>query len=313
MPELVSKTPTLVSELFGASVGFRFVVRLRRACGMLLVGTALLLLVRRLSGAFLRPPSFGTALAVILTATVIAAVYRMLRRRESAAGSWRDCDTQLPPRLQQLLVWESAVHWYLPTAALAVIAAALSVPGTGVAALGALWLIVVGGEAAWFGSTFVGVVDRSEAGRIPPKTVELNLAENYTDAAAPAVESQGLEPSDDSLLSQSWRRYRDAAGCDVVEGFVRVSFPASGRQASIHLSFCPPFDRTPTLEAEPVDSIVSQEIDLELEPAVVLPYAARIDARLAEPAEEELVLKIGFRAVAEPGADSEPEVGPAGL
>ena len=146
MPEFATKSPTLAAELFGTSVGFRFYVTLRRICGALLVSAALLLVVRRLCGAFVRPPTFGTALIVIAAATLIAAVYRAtLRRYGPPVVGPADRDTALPARLQRLLMIEDLFTWYLPTAALLMIAAALSLPGTGTAALGAIWLTLVAG------------------------------------------------------------------------------------------------------------------------------------------------------------------------
>lgn len=305
MSELATKTPTLVTELFGASVGFRFYRTLRRACGALLCGVALLLLVRRLGGAFDRPPTFGTALIVVAAATFITAAYRVLRRRESGSLPWANSDLEFPMYLQRLLVLEDTALWYLPTAALAAIAGSLSLPDTGAAALAVVWLTVVGGEAAWFGSQFAGGFAAERMPESMPTPVAREAAGRVTPTAAPvaATPATPCEPNvgldDAEHVSQSWTRFRDADGRDTVEGFVRVRFEAGSRQAPIHLSFCPPFERTPMLEAEPVD-----EIDLQLTPAVVLPYAARIEARLAEPAEEEFQLKITIRAVAEANAES---------
>jgi hypothetical protein len=298
MSEYATKSPTLAAELFGTSVGFRFYATLRRICGALLVSAALLLVVRRLGGAFVRPPSFGTALIAVAAATLIAAVYRATLRRTGPAIFGRSgCDTALPMHLQRLLIVEELVVWYVPTAALLAIAASLSLPGIGTAALGAIWLTVVAGEAVWFGSRFAQDVEP------PPASIREFKLE--PDATVAAVEpncanshAADADENDAENVSQSWTRSRDPEGRDVVEGFVRVTFAAGSKQAAIHLSFCPPLERTPTLDAEPVD-----EIDLTLTTAVVLPYAARIDLRLAEPAEEEFQLKVAIRAT----ADSSPE------
>lgn len=313
MPEFATKSPTLVTELFGASVGFRFYRTLRRTCGALLCGTALLLLVRRLGGAFDRPPTFGTALTAVAAATLFTAAYRLLRRRETASPPWAGYDVALPVRLQHLLVLENGMLWYLPTAALLAIAGSLSLPDTGPAALAVVWLTVVGGEAAWFGSQFArGSVAEPQPATVAAPRINGVTPEAATDGVAPAAPYEPTREADDvgsddaEHVSQSWSRFRDEEGRDVVEGFVRVRFGAGSRQAPIHLSFCPPFELTPTLEAEAVD-----EIELTLITTVALPYAARIDARLAEPADEEFQLKVAIRAVADSapkfGSDDEPK------
>jgi hypothetical protein len=304
MSEIATKSPTLAAELFGASVGFRFYTVLRRICGALLVSAALLLVVRRLGGAFVRPPSFGTSLIAIAAATLIAAVYRATLRRYGMPVVGRpDCDTALPIRLQRLLMIEDMVVWYLPTAALLVIAGSLSLPGTGTAVLGAIWLTLVAGEAVWFGSRFAQDVDPPTA--IRERGLEPEVMVAPVEPIGASAHAAEVDSDDAEHVSQSWTRSRDAEDRDIVEGFVRVRFAAGSKQAAIHLSFCPPFERTPTLDAEPVD-----EIDASLTTAVVLPYAARIDVRLAEPAEEEFQLKVAIRATAdsssESGTDGEP-------
>jgi len=286
--------PTLAAELFGGGVGFRLTPLLRRGCGAMLLGGAVLLLMRRAAGALDHPPGFFTALAAMGAAAAVGAVYRKLPPSEP----WPGRDVALPRGMQRALAYADCAACFLPTAAMLLFAAALSISGIKPLPLLTLWGAVVANEVAWI------FVRRAEAvaeinaalSPAPPRrdVASFTTAERIDPPATSSASDASLaDAPDDAALSQNWRRYVDAAGCDVFEGYVRAAFEAGSRQAAIHLAFCPPFERTPTLETEPLD-----ELELKLTHAVVLPYAARIDVRLAEPAEEGLRVMIGIRAAA---------------
>lgn len=288
--------PTLAAELFGSGVGFRLRSQLRRGCGALLLGAAILLLLRRAAGALDQPPGFFTALAAMIAASAVGALYRKLPPSDRRSG----CDVALPIGMRHTFACADFATCFLPTAAMLLIAAALSISGIRPLPLLVLWGAIVANEVAWL---FVRRAEAISTIEAPPSPAPLPR-EAANAAAARPIEAPAAEfadelpadsPTDDASLSQSWRRFVDAAGCDVYEGYVRAVFEAGSRQAAIHLAFCPPFERTPTLETEPLD-----ELELKLTHAVVLPYAARIDVRLAEPAEAGLRVMVGIRAVALP-------------
>ena len=286
MTNSATHEPTLAAELFGGGVGFRLRSHLRRWCGALLLGAAMLLLLRRAAGALDHPPGFFTALAAMVAAAAVGALYRKLPPGEP----WPGRDVALPIGMQRTLAYADYSACLLPTAAMLLIAAALSITGIRPLPLLTLWGAVVANEVAWLFVRRAEVVAETDAALSPAPI-----------SREAASELPAEEPADDPALSQSWRRYVDDSGCDVFEGYVRAAFEAGSRQAAIHLAFCPPFERTPTLETEPLD-----ELELKLTHAVVLPYAARIDVRLAEPAEEGLRVMIGIRAAALPPSLSSP-------
>lgn len=304
MPSCATHEPTLASELFGGGVGFPLRSFVRRSSGTLLIGLALLLPVRRAAGALDTPPSFGTALLVMGAVTVLAVAYR----RTPPRPPWSDRDTALPIRLQMQIAYGNFAASLLPLAASILIAAALSLPGIGALPLLVLWGAIVAGEAAWLilrRRETIAAIEDSEPD-VATKSVPATAAQ--VPHAEAVVETHDDVALAGDGLSQSWRRFIDESGADVFEGHVRVKFETGSKQAAIHLSFCPPFERTPTLEAEPLE-----ELELRLVNAVVLPYAARIDVRLSEPAEEGLRTTVGIRAVAPPAGESKAESGDAGL
>jgi hypothetical protein len=302
MTNSATHEPTLAAELFGGGVGFRLRSHLRRWCGALLLGAAMLLLLRRADGALDHPPGFFTALAAMAAAAAVGALYRKLPPGEP----WPGRDVALPIGMQRTLAYADCAACFLPTAAMLLFAAALSISGIRPLPLLTLWGAVVANEVAWLFVRRAETIAAIDV-RLPPAPPRREAASvapvEEVEPSAAAFESElpAEEPADDPALSQSWRRYVDDSGCDVFEGYVRAAFEAGSRQAAIHLAFCPPFERTPTLETEPLD-----ELDLKLTHAVVLPYAARIDVRLAEPAEEGLRVMIGIRAAALPPSLSSP-------
>ncbi|MCE9604090.1 MAG: hypothetical protein K8U03_04220 [Planctomycetia bacterium] len=277
-PSAIQK-PTLAAELFGGDVGFSLGCVLRWVPGTVLVGAALLLVARRAAGALEAPPTLGTALSVALAVVCLAALHRTaLRHFERPAISL----------FGGVSAASEAVVWYLPTAALVLIGSALSMPGTSLPSLAFLWLALLAGEAAWFRVRSMRASERSAAVIAPKLAAAM--------AEAESAELEAVEP-DESHVSQSWKRSVDTSGSDVLEGYARARFEVGSRQASIHLVFCPPFERIPVLETETLDDLEARLIHI-----TVLPYAARIDVRLSEPAEEELRATIGIRAVCDAGS-----------
>jgi hypothetical protein len=90
--------------------------------------------------------------------------------------------------------------------------------------------------------------------------------------SSPAI---GADSNSDQLLQQLTRS-RAADGCEAVHGRLIAEFAPGERTAVLHVAFCPPFERPPSVEAEVVDG---PGCDVKL--AQVLHQGARLEARLS--------------------------------
>jgi hypothetical protein len=68
-------------------------------------------------------------------------------------------------------------------------------------------------------------------------------------SGAAAAESNDGVP----LPIQQLTRYRHADGTQTILGTLLAEFAPGDRSTTLHVAFCPPFDRLPTVEAEAVD------------------------------------------------------------
>lgn len=107
----------------------------------------------------------------------------------------------------------------------------------------------------------------------------------------PAVfESSDGDASEDVTQWMSRRMTDDG---EVTEGWMRVSFLAGQREATIHVSFCPPLPGSPEIETEDLDGA-----DLEIRVASVFPFGLRLSARRSGSTLEPQAARIGFVATA---------------
>ena len=77
---------------------------------------------------------------------------------------------------------------------------------------------------------------------------------------------------------------------------------AGQRTGSLHVAFCPSFDAAPQVQAEAVSGP-----DCRVKAAQVLPYGARLDVKLDEPAGEDESVLVWFSRVPSPRS-SAPEL-----
>lgn len=103
-----------------------------------------------------------------------------------------------------------------------------------------------------------------------------------------------FEPSDseDEDITQ-WMSRRMTGDGEVIEGWMRVTFLSGQREATIHVSFCPPLAGSPEIETEDLEGA-----DLEIRVASVFPFGLRITARRSGSPQEPQVARIGFVATA---------------
>lgn len=240
----------------------------RQGAGVLLalvVGAALLLGWRRVTGALERPLAPATFFAVGLS--FVGAVSAM---RLCAASPFT-------PRVRR---------WIDIVASVALLLAAMSVslPGTSTGGLILFWMALLGTEVlAWSPwrrrvvRRFARTLESSEEPRVPVESGQ-----------APPDRAQ---PDDAPGLLQRIVRTRTPEGLDTLSGWLRVELAAGQRTATAHVAFCPPFVRPPLIEIA-----FDRETSARIKVAQVLAYGARFDVKLSVPAAESQILPLRFTA-----------------
>jgi hypothetical protein len=245
-----------------------------------LVLAATVICWRRLAGA-LESPLPATSLAAIgLLLGGVAAAARLLWRR-AASG-----DAASAPFL-------ALVRW-LPLPAVAVAAAALSVPGTSPGGLAALWATLAieeTGVLLGFGGGKKGVrnlLPVGPDGRFPKKVPDTFSSATFSSAPADEV-------------TQQLTRSQSADGVETLSGWLRVGLDPGQRSANVHVAFCPPFGRTPTLEVTQSAGPPSRIKTVQL-----LPFGARVDLKLTQAGDEPASVLLRFSAQSKPAGPTEP-------
>jgi len=248
------------------------IVCLRWTMTVLLAATAIFVASRRLAGALETPLGRPQLLvAGLLLAGLAQTVHAPIRRGQFRAGD---------------AVLSLAVF---------ALAASLSLPGSDTAAILGFWAVIVGEELwAWrgmlparFGAAW------AKRKQIPPNL----LPAAPCSAVAPAggdldEEREPMKPAADVLQQLTLRT--TAEGGQQLSGWLRIRLTAGQRTGNLHVAFCPPFDRMPQVEAEAVSGP-----DCRIKAAQVLPYGARLDVKLDEPAGKNESLLVWFFARSE--------------
>lgn len=95
-------------------------------------------------------------------------------------------------------------------------------------------------------------------------------------------------------LSQRQERYLLPSGDECVRGRIHLEVPAGARTVHGHLGFCPAFSELPEVRVEtPYDGV-----EATVTAAEIVPWGVRIECRLAEPAEEPIVIPVLVLATA---------------
>ncbi len=226
----------------------------------LLVAAAMVVAWRRLAGALTSPPPP----AVLLTAAVLATSVAAVR-----GGQWHGAR---PP---VAALWGGMI---LTSLATAVLTLGLCLPGTPIA-----WVAVVG-------ALFAAEESWTWLRRLRPRTPSRGAG------CQPAVEKGQVgnlslqEVPPDGVLQQLTRS-RAAGGAEEISGWLRTSFAAGQRTASVHVAFCPPLAAVPELAVEQIDGP-----EARIKTAQVLPYGARVDLKLAAASGEPASVLLQFSA-----------------
>ncbi len=232
-----------------------------------LCGVAGIVAWRRLAGALTEPLPAALLLPVGVVAVTLAV----------AARRWAVVLRQ--GRLMRLV----------PAVAIVVLGVALSLPQTGTAELLMFWLILIGGEL------WLGWPDKS---RVSTQRQVLPKAPSFeAPNPAPIVSSDGEEMPADNVLQQLTRS-QGADGSEQLAGWLRMPFGPGQRTASLHVAFCPPFDRRPEIDVAQCDGPTTR-----VKTTQVLPYGTRLDLKLAAAPEkpESVLLQFSARLEATSG------------
>lgn len=111
--------------------------------------------------------------------------------------------------------------------------------------------------------------------------------------AMPAPPAHRADPPDGRLvqrLERFERTLEDGTVIDAARGRASARFAEGSRMAVIHVGFCPPFEKTPQVGV----SCDCEGLELAVTAAEVLPWGARIECRLEEPAEEAIDVEVEF-------------------
>ncbi len=270
---------------------------LRVAAGsvvVLLLLAAVVLWIRRVTGAISTPLTPGSLLLVGGSVAAAALTARSLFRRAdpgSAAG---------------------IVLSVLLTLGALAFAAATSLPGSAPFGLAGLWLLVAVEELwAWRRPRF-RFSSRNHATPVAaprPPVQPIPDDEQFEQAIADSALGQSVSRDH---VTQQVTRLVEPDGTERVVGWMRVSFEPGQRLASVHLAFCPPFGRTPEAALERLEGP-----EVRIKRVQVFPFGARFDLKLGSPSEQHshVLLHVAAELPAEASdatASTEAAGGPSG-
>ncbi len=97
-----------------------------------------------------------------------------------------------------------------------------------------------------------------------------------------AVRKRGQAPHIlcETDVLQEFVRSRQPGGAELLSGWMRVPLAPGQRSAAVHLAFCPPFVRTPTITVAQQEGPAARVKEVQ-----VLPFGARLDLKLAQATE----------------------------
>jgi hypothetical protein len=231
---------------------------------------ALLLAGRRLSGAFGAPLNAPELWAVGALQALAATGLRALWKQWAlpAADSWT-----------------ATFARFAPSAALWITAGSVSLRGASAGGLVGCWALVMGAEI-WNWKSRSGPPSSSVAAAAPPGFDEPERSRQ------PVVQSwreDQNQDDDENDVFQRLTRARDSKGRDVLYGTLRADLAADQRTVAMHVAFCPPFATTPHVD---VEQTVGPDVRIKL--GQVLPYGARLDARLVRPPRQPSSVVVGI-------------------
>ncbi len=233
---------------------------------------------RRLAGALSTPLDLPTLALVALATAGTAAMVRLLLPRPwfvTSAGT---------------------------TAAIVLLALAMSLPGSAPLGLILLWSAVCL-EVLWTLRSRTAKKPsvpppRADESPLPSKDASAVLTDPESPHTTDPDELASGEDPDDELpaeVLQQMTRSRSPDGGEAFSGWLRVPVAVGQRTANVHLAFCPAFAQVPRVSIRQQDGPPAR-----IRPVQVLPYGARFDLKLAQQCDEDTTLVLHFLAEAPP-------------
>lgn len=274
-PVTRSEDSPLPRAAAGAAATLAWARAIAQASVLFLLALGTLLVIRRLAGAFtaVLPPAYLVATALAVAAITLGGRTAWLRTLPAAPSS-REC------ALARLLGWTGSL---------------------------ALWLLAIGCSypaarvvdwVAWLPLLLADQLLRQAFfDRLNPRAAKSSRAGPALRIAAESTSDalfDGPTSLDDAALQQI-TRVRDDDGVESIHGILRAEFAAGQRTATLHVGFCPPLSSVPAVDAETADG---PEATTKVVQALC--HGARLEVRLAEPAEEPCGVLVEF--VATPSA-----------
>lgn len=259
-----------------------------RGSVVLLPVLSVFLLQRRLAGGLRQPLPAATLIAVGILIGIGVSLLRLAGRRVRQRSS----------------LWSDLA---LPSLALALLAASVSLPGSAPGALLVFWLVLAGEESIWWLGALrlrwnPPAAKRELNSHNSPECQERIAGtpphpENV--ATLEDLAADGETPSALPLsVTQRMTRTRTADGQERIVGIVRSEFQPGERTQNVHLAFCPPLDRRPDFRVHQM-----QGPPAVVKAAQVECFGVRLELRLAAKSARRESLLVRFDA-------SPPEVQP---
>ena len=243
------------------------------ASTMSLAAIGLLLISRRVAGAFAADLGAGRLALTLLLAAAIVCGGRVLWRR--AGGELSSSD--LP------LAWTGSLALWLLCLGCA--------PPSAENFAWLLWTPLV--VADHFSRlAFLGVDRKARARTVSPTSGAI---------VAPLDDIDEIDAATECVLQQL-TRIRTDDGAETIRGTVRAEFAVGQQHATLHVGFCPPLAQLPEVAAEPCDGP-----EAEVKVVQSLAHGARLEVRLPEPANEPCSVCVEFAAIPNIARPSWPE------
>lgn len=247
------------------------------------VCAALVLALRRVSGALVHPLSIAILIPAGFFAAISAFGIRML---------WRHSTQRIAPSRGDLIM-DVLLGTSLP-----IFAAALSLPGTSAWGLAFFWLLIAAYEI-WAWAPRAGHwFRRPRHEKTDPKQFRIDPAQSVAARIEPAGALPGAISNSLTApilpakgVTQQLTRSTTAQGGDLLCGALRLDLAAGQRTGNLHVAFCPPFADTPEITAVQADGP-----EARIKIAQLLPYGIRMDVKLLTPSDERAGVLVQFSA-----------------
>ena len=265
--------------------------------GVMAVGCGAMLVLRRLAGGIAAPPAAAAVVAVCGAGLLLVTVCD-LAMRASATRTSRAAVAWLPAVLTWLPAWLARLGLLMAVAAVslplrmtpsfdALTTIAAVVVSLGIVASGWLSRRQTTAAARRFPAPTTAVPPSAAV----PMAIPFQIGRLHpVDQARP--EGAALASLANGSLLQRFERLALPEGGECVRGRLSVVVPEGSRSGYAHVGFCPPLASQPTIDVstdyDGVEAVVSA--------AEVLPWGARIECRLDEPAEETVEIPVDILA-----------------